>query len=211
MTDIPEKEWFSRFDKTIVLLRDPRDRLVSTLLFGLHNTDSKLLGERIAALEHKERDPTCVSLLDLATELFPGMDRNSIVNHLAREHSTFETFRERCGDNFVFRYESVLSGDFDPLSQYLGVSLGDCEPTLPEKHRYGVRRKSSGDWKNWLLEEDIQQLRPVFDSYLKSYGYGENWETSANPIIRSQDASEFVLNAHRCHNRMVAQGQYWRD
>jgi hypothetical protein len=60
------------------------------------------------------------------------------------------------------------------------------------EHDHVPRTKGSGDWKNRLVEEDVVRFRPVFDEYLRRYGYDLDWRPSARPVIRPEHASQYV-------------------
>ena len=69
---------FASFDRKLHILRDPRDNLVSSLLYAVRHTsfyaDDRRLDQFLALLEEKERNPTDVSMLRLL-DVMATLDR----------------------------------------------------------------------------------------------------------------------------------------
>jgi hypothetical protein len=68
---------FSHFERPILIVRDPRDRLISRLLYGVYNSDFCQYDDKVKAflevLEQKETDPSSVPLKTLLAT-FAGLN-----------------------------------------------------------------------------------------------------------------------------------------
>ncbi|PSJ36926.1 sulfotransferase family protein [Allosphingosinicella deserti] len=199
---------FDRFDRQIVLVRDPRDRLVSGLLYRNYHAsfirDEKSAAEFLDLLRQKEADPRSVSVLDLLTafeRLERGVDSPSswIEQYKDRGIALPLQFHDRRPQLPVFRYEQLVDEEFGPLEEILGISL-DGAASVPEALQRVVRTKRYGAWRNWFTPEDCDTLRPLFQPYLDRYYPTARWDlgTSAqlNPKYGSVYA-ERVINERR--------------
>lgn len=199
---------FLDFDRQIVLVRDPRDWLVSITLFLTQEktsiyrdpnavnfvmdylrgkeADAKALPLR-ALLEYILRAPPAVSLEDAAS-------RSQALNNWCIE------FTSKLHDAFVLRYEDFVDGRLGALEGYLGLSLsGSGEPDQAYSHV--PRTRSYGDWKNWLVDEDVRFFKPFFDDYIQHFGYPDDWSLNDQPRVRAEFGSEYVRRVVDRKNR----------
>jgi len=187
------------FDKKIFIVRDPRDRLISQLLYSVWTEGSLKDADKVSGfvklLENKEKTPKSVSFA-------------SIINSriaLSKEALTFQDWLSRCAafydfslqfgatnpDFLVFHYEKLVTGRFDLLERYTGLKFSK-NINVEDAYRRVVRTKNAGDWKNWFLEEDVHLFRPIFEKYMRCYGYGSDWTLNSTPHIDPLHASKFV-------------------
>lgn len=173
-------EGFRGFDKKILLHRDPRDRLISSLLYSTQNRAFKKHREHLLAfldlLERKERDPGAVSLLELLSVRLRGGNYSlqQWADGLKDTLGYFLEFRRHHTGFFHYRYEDFVRGDTKCLEEFLGFALaGDAD--VERGLERVVRTKKSGDWKNWFTEQDISFFRPVFEHYMIETGYAADW------------------------------------
>jgi len=190
---------FSPFEKKIHLVRDPRDRLISGLLYYVR--DSRLYGNDEALspfqtlLEHKRLRPHSVSVTELIQAL---MELEGAGRALSDWRSIFQeyvnfgiVFQNEHPDYFVMKYEDVIDGKLQNLERYLGFPLPGPAAVHGSLDRV-VRTKAYGDWKNWFLEEDVTFFKPIFSAHMEHFGYEENWKISPNPTISPDHSTEYV-------------------
>jgi hypothetical protein len=203
---------FDGFDKQILLVRDPRDRLVSrTLYVAYHSTfyhrDAELAAF-LGLLKEKEADPRAVSLMELL-KTFARLNGDEFsfdtwaadyARHSVRAPLEFHGCRPGL---FVCKYEEMVAGRLGALEAYLGLRLGD-DAALPAEHRRVARTKAGGNWRDWLTPEDVESLRPVFGPYLERYYAEADWELSARPSIPAEFGSGYVLRI--VNERRAAEG-----
>jgi hypothetical protein len=197
-------ETFRGFGKQLLLVRDPRDWLVSGTLF-LIQQDAHLYGDDdklrrvLDALEQKERDPASLSLTRLLEQIVsadPGRSLSRTLEWMARQFRWVIEFDAGLRDHHRIAYEDLVGGRLRALEDYLGFALPGAAEVAPE-HDHVPRTKSSGDWKNWFLDEDVARFRPLFDEYLRRYGYDLDWRPSAHPVILPEHGSAYVARVVR--------------
>ena len=194
-------ESFSHFEKQILIVRDPRDRFISRLLYGIYDSeivrDELKIKVLVATLEQKEADPRSVALktlLQLVTAQngqgfsFDEWTRAYVCHSIVRPLE-FHQEREHL---FIFKYEDLVDGHFVELEEYLGRPLQGEARVAPEFNRV-TRTRSYGGWRDWFTEEDVDFLRPLMQPYLDCYYPGADWNLKAVPSISSEHGSRYVL------------------
>lgn len=202
---------FEHFDRQILITRDPRDRMVSLLLYRTYHAgfvdcdrDAALFVDLLRA---KESDPVSVSLQELA-ECF---------RKLVGESSRATDWLLSCGDHFrsamrfhddrpqlfQFRYEDMIDGRFDGLERFLGFPL-----SAPTQVDLGVERvvrsRAYGGWRDWFTAADVEALTPMIEPYLQRYYPSADWTLPAEPNIDPIHGSLYV-------ERLIAARRALRD
>jgi hypothetical protein len=187
---------FRDFDKKILLVRDPRDNLVSRLLYhptgmaALRNDQTKM-DTFVEALRDKEADPGSISfrgLFDLAFRL-SGRYRPDRAVEL---YTTALDFHCEHQDLFVYKYEDFIIGRYAAIESYLGTALTAGEATVAAPYQHVERAKAANDWKHWFTADDVSYFRPRLSAYMDAYGYVDDWTLVDEPHIHPQHGSEFV-------------------
>ncbi|MGH7821359.1 MAG: hypothetical protein ACREQ9_16460 [Candidatus Binatia bacterium] len=186
---------FLGFDKKLYLVRDPRDWLVSGTLFLIHRVpDGRGLDRILALLRQKERDPRSLSLLeifDCILQANPGPSLAETIQWMTRQYEWLPRFEARLADYHRIKYEDFVDRRLAGMESYLGLSLsGNAE--VSAEHDHVPRTERYGDWKNWLLERDVECFRPVFDGYIRRYGYSEDWSVADKPLVRPEFCSQYA-------------------
>jgi hypothetical protein len=201
-------EDFDRFDRQVILVRDPRDRLVSHLLYRSYNAafvrEEAAVAAFLALLRQKEADPLSVPMM----RLLRTFDR------LERAAGSPASWRERYQDRGVlrplrfhderpnlpvFRYEQLVDEEFEPLETILGLSLGGVA-TVPRELKRVVRTKGYGAWRDWFTPDDVERLRPILEPYCERYYPNAEWCLNASPKLDPKYGSlyvESVINERR--------------
>jgi hypothetical protein len=191
---------FGSFDHAIQIVRDPRDRLISALLYWSYNSslysDSSSASAFIERIAAKERDPKSIGLSDLIAD-FLKLSSASVsfeqwlVGYSARAIHEPLAFAEAKPDLIDFRYESMVDHEFRQLNAAIGMTLNG-EANVGLGLQRVVRSKGYGDWRNWFTESDVDLLQPVLQPYLDRYYPQASWHLSANPIINPAHGSHYV-------------------
>ncbi len=164
-------------DRTILLVRDPRDMLTS-LYFSLassHRPPGTAVGETLATAFKEQRDEANRTSIDAF-----ALEKADIVS------GQFRRVAQRLSGvpHKLYRYEDVV---FEKMSwarsmiDYLGLSVpvsaiekavedNDLRPDLEDPTRH-VRKVVPGDHREKLRAETILQLNSRFEPILRRYHY----------------------------------------
>jgi hypothetical protein len=191
---------FDGFDRQILIVRDPRDLLVSALLYeSFHASfaeDEAAAAQFLDLLKRKEADPRGVPLLHLVStfealhgpaEGFPKWLKDEESGGVA----ALLRFHEERPHLFVFRYEDLVEERFAALERTLGFPLAG-PATVPDLLWRVVRAKVHGEWRNWLTPPDVDRLRPILAPFLDRYYPDADWDLAPQPHISPEHASVYV-------------------
>ena len=189
----------SLFDKRIMIIRDPKDRLVSIVLYSValkkFVSNDPLLKELIRLVEKKQISPNEVDFIDLIEVLAgsrEGIER-FVFGSLVALQNVNAFLKTAQDDWFVIKYEDFIDGNFDDLSNYLGLPI-EKEFSVPPAYLV-ERTKSYGDWRNWFTDRDVEFLKPIFLKVLGTTNYTTDWQLNSIPIVNPKYGSEYILNA----------------
>ncbi len=203
------------FAHRILVIRDPRDIVVSRLLFrplirsAVRKSSPQNLEKFLDALREKEADPSSWSLHglhELADELNLGSSGfRSLVRTL---DDLTETDRNR--SYFTSRYEAFVDGDLDELSDYVGVRVVNRAAAEDSWLAHITRSKGYGDWRHWFREDDIDYFRPLFGAYMDHFAYTD-WELAPEPAVDPDSSSDYIKRklAERAPQVQARYGAKW--
>lgn len=199
-----------KFDKIILTIRDPRDRLISAMLFAMHGVEKSLFLQRLAELEIKRQHPERYPFLDLVENIFKGWHRNDAVNLVQRHFALLVQVLSTVKTLKIIRYENYirqgLAGVFENV-----LMTPDTELEIPERHSYGKRKVAQGDWKNWFTPSDVTFLKPGLTKYLLHFDYLDEWQLNIPQLILPEHSTEFVLSAYEKDQTFKQQGITWQQ
>lgn len=192
---------FAHFDKKITIVRDPRDRIISALLYSQFH--AKYLNDDVSVqkvhdvLKLKESNPSSVSvgeILELMDQI--SGNKRSKKLHMRKVRNALNWFDEyviAMPDGLLYKYEDFVSGDYAPLVKHLDIPISGAAE-VPERLSRVIRTKGYGDWRNWFTPADIQELRPELDPWLAKHGYDEaDWTLNSEPVISPDHCSGYFL------------------
>jgi hypothetical protein len=194
--------FYRQFDEIVLLLRDPRDLLISKALYrifgGKLHADPAKIDRYVDLLRMKEADPRSVSLTRI-NALFQSLadptPRSS--DGVARLLDEAMAFHDAFPDCVVFRYEALVAGRFESLAQHLSLRAEAMRPDVPDSLRRVVRSRRAGNWRDWFCPEDVLHYRPLLAAYMDRYAYADDWELCPTPTIHAEECSEYVLRLVR--------------
>lgn len=154
------------FDKTILMVRNPVDRLISYLMFApggprhfSDNSNARLYLGRLRDVRLKKRP-----FIDLLGAY------ESISGHSPlREDLSALIDAHRSGRFFSLRYEDYVSGRHRQLNTYLGLEL--TAGKAPKEHSRVARTKAHGEWKLWLGRDDVELFNEAFKEFNEVFDY----------------------------------------
>ena len=191
---------FGAFDHAIQIVRDPRDRLVSALLYWSYNTpltrDTAAASAFITRIAAKERDPQSIALSELIADFttLQGGDfafeqwLTCYTKRAVTEPLAFADARPELTD---YRYEALVAHDFTAVTAATGLALAG-EADVGAQLQRVVRRKGFGDWRNWFTERDVALFQPALQPYLDRFYPQADWQLSDAPAIEPAHGSDYV-------------------
>lgn len=196
--------FFRQFGKIVLLVRDPRDVLISMSLYRVRKSkaldeDAGKLEEFLNLLRAKEANPRSVSLTQVialfdklagARPLQGDEGIRSLLGHALAFHDTL-------AGCLVYPYEKMVKGEFGELGEYLALPAAAMQPEVPRELRHVVRSKRSGNWQDWFCAEDVEHYRPLMAQYMNRYGYADDWKLGAEPVILAEECSDYVMRLVR--------------
>ena len=176
----------------IVLVRDPRDVIVSALFFRPQHQslnawrDEERLHALHARLQTKLNHPTSTSLLEVFEYPFTQKDLSAwMTTNYGRLESALKS-----GAREV-RYDDLMENRLEELWKELGLPL---EPLgSDDRWSHVPRTKRSGNWRRWLNEADVDWLREAVDPVLAQWPWmSNNWTLEANPKLTRAESVEYI-------------------
>lgn len=161
----------SRFDKTVLIVRDPRDMLVSRLLYGFYEfQQAGQLDEYEQAcrlLARKVDDPDAMGMYDLLIALDELKGRRPATGAKAQRLPVEFASRH---EPFVITYEDFVDGKLEDIEAWLGITLvRDID--VGDRLRRVERTKSYGEWPEWFTDQDLARVNAQWQRYMDVFGY----------------------------------------
>jgi hypothetical protein len=185
-----------RFDKKIIIVRDPRDEIVSRLLYFVKplkdqgRLTEESLSKWISALQHLESGSESMSFIELiktADTIFETDFLASFFRYLG-EFSAY--YSSKPNSVFAIRYEDLVDRKVKHLETYLGFEL-NFDLIEDELIRRTKRSSSYGSWKAFFKDEDVEYFRPLLSGFMEEIGYTD-WALDPNLTPSKAVTSEYV-------------------
>jgi hypothetical protein len=180
------------FSYRLMTVRDPRDRIISWLLYAPYNTlydNHPRAQAMVKALRQKEADPWSVSVQELCEQHMGHVFRPDLENSAVRLDAAVLSHQ--------VRYEELIKGVADAaISDHLGRWLAPLPADAETKNaviRRVVRSKSAGYWRDWFTPADVAYFRPQFACYMETFDYADDWELAAEPHLDPHLGSEYLV------------------
>jgi hypothetical protein len=204
----PKVDWdsFQSFAKKVFILRDPRDQVVSRLLYSIYNHTepvSEADAQRVLQLlERKERDTRDLPVWKISEEVDRIMGRD-FRSFLRGRFELCQQYWKQYPDFYRLRYEDFVRGRTRNVEQYLGLALPVSVRVDPLLNRV-ERTRWFGDWQNWFTPSDVDFFRPVLADLMRTFGYEDDWTLSSNPVIQPIHASGYVRQLLEQQRRVLS-------
>ncbi len=201
LRDPAAAETFSQFEKQILIVRDPRDRLISRLLYGLYDSEIVTHEDKVRTivelLQSKETNPRSISVKTLLQDFARQTEQEFSLEAWAADyicHSISKPleFHRMRPALFLVEYEQMVDGRLEKLEEYLGMALTGETRVAVEFERV-TRTRSYGGWREWFTAEDVDYFRPIMKPFLDCYYPEADWELNPSPSIPSEHSSGYVL------------------
>lgn len=184
---------FDHFDKRVLLVRDPRDQLISRLLYGIYDVEPQLHPAIVAQwremVRYKQANPGAIAVVSMC-DFLDRLGAN-LLPPAWKAWDAFDRFHDTHSDCFLCRYEDYVDGKVSELAAYLGTPVVQCVDVHASVRRVERTRKS-GDWVNWFTADDVSCFRPWLTDFLRRYAYSDDWTTAEKPIIHPEHSFLYV-------------------
>ena len=200
----------ARFDRRLLIVRDPRDTLLSVALYypvrALNRGATQhQIDEYVDLVRTKERDPASVSFMDLLVAVYrlsgQQVDETS---DFSRRYRVATRFASQL-DAYTVYYERFIHDDLADVSDHLGFEIHNARPS--DYSGIVLRSGGAGEWRHWFLPSDVEAFRPVMTPYMERFGYEDDWEVASDPQIDPANGSEYVQGAVAKRRRQLEIGQ----
>jgi hypothetical protein len=204
-----EKE---HYDRKIWMARDPRDVAVSRMLYRWQRGYKGEKGQYLAHLNlvlQKEKDPRSIPFFEIYRysrfNRWPLTTEEVYEEEQVRYQRMHDFVKSLGGEWFLFTYENMLANNFEALNEYLGFHVAaDAEVPKSTGKAKVIRKKSSGDWRHWFTEEDVEFFKPAYTHYMELIGYDcHDWTLNPNPAIEPEYSSVYMQNQARKATKSV--------
>ena len=139
------------FDKIIWMVRDPRDRLISYLLYRHYDyryDSDEFVREQLDLLWMKERDPDALAMVDLeARLLLPRPTLESAFFWNDHQKSSFLSALIEDERAFIFKYEDFVNQEYSGLENFLGIKISRYAK-VPKQFQRVIRSKTHNFWNH---------------------------------------------------------------
>jgi len=195
----------TEYDRKIWIARDPRDNALSRFLFRWYRGSESAKNQYRAVInlvERKEQNPESIHFHELmryqGQNLEPFTTAVEVGEDERRTFSQIHDFVSGLGDEwYVFKYEDLIDNNFAKLNDYLGLEI-KSETNIDNSTRKVARKKSTGDWRHWYTEEDVELFRPVYTPYMDLIDYdSSDWNLHDKQVIEPEYASLYLKNLPR--------------
>ncbi len=183
------------FDKIIWMVRDPRDRLISYLLYRHYDyryDSDEFVREQLDLLRLKERDPDALAMIDLEARLLlprPTLESAFFWNDHQKNNFLSALIEE--GRAFIFKYEDFVNQEYSGLENFLGIKMSG-NAKVPKQFQRVIRSKTHSFWNHWFTQKDVDNYMGLFQPFLEQYGYKDEWALAEEKKIDPEHCSRYV-------------------
>jgi hypothetical protein len=195
------------YDRKIWMARDPRDVIVSRMLYRWHKGyrgHKNQFDAHLKLVLKKEKNPSKLSFYEICRYSTNEAGWPADLDLVMREETIryqrmCEFVRDLGEDWFLFKYEDMVNKNTGPLNQYLGFDIQE-ETEVPKSTGKAkvVRKKSTGDWRHWFTPDDVDLAKSAYLPYMEALKYDcEDWTLAENPFIEPQYSSDYIQKIAR--------------
>lgn len=186
-----------RFTQVVGLVRDPRDNLISRLLFRMVSPafieNKKVYDVLLPLFEQKLDDPNSISVCKLFRQMEKtGLMEPMIDQRVEENLSFFINWHAKSLDPIIYKYEKFIQEQYDEIfcvtNQKRSISKSEIQTVYPQIKRAG----KIGDWRHWFTSEDIDFFRPRFEEYMTVYNYCDDWNLQNNQFISAETSIDYI-------------------
>lgn len=177
----------------VAIIRDPRDTVISKMMYSPYNfiingATREQLDRWIDCVRRKQSAPESLSITRMFQEISMIFNVQQKLKEAIEDEVRYLDWLSSHRENFfVLRYEDFIVENISSLEKNLGIRLSGSRDIGP--YNRVQRTKKSGNWKTFMLQEDINLIRKYFESSLERHGY-DDWclseKSQLDPIYGTQ-------------------------
>jgi hypothetical protein len=192
---------FETFDKKILLIRDPRDWIISGALFlpqaykEIYN-DIEAISNILELIHKKELSPKTVSFIEIMNKILSYSNKtveDSIPELISGHHRYIFDFEKKLNNYVRWRYEDMVENKSTEIEKYFGFKFTKSDRP-DERFKHVPRTKSYGNWRDWFTPSDVEFFKPLMSEYIENYAYDMEWRLNLIQQINPEHASKYVEN-----------------
>jgi hypothetical protein len=202
-----DQEEFFKFDKRILLVRHPFDRIISYLLYIPYNgqgfSNDHIARQYLDLVRNKAENPRDIDTLEII-HLLQDIFSLKLLMWLSREHNNMlELFNKNSVIPFeLVKYEDFMQGINESLEGYLGVVLPTgSNVEVADNFKRVSRQRKYGEWHAWFTQNDINEISPLFAGFNQRFKYKSDKNmTGEIPFIEPEYSYLYtmkVINEYR--------------
>lgn len=178
------------YNKRILIIRDPRDILLSSYFYSWNRVDNPSEDSFVQALQwvqEKESAPDVIGFYDILAT------KPEIKAHVMDSIRDIGHIIQTVGDDWlVLKYEDFVDGRTTPLNQYLGFSIDEAA-SVPTGLKRVERTKKYGNWRRWFNQADVARFQPELNDALRQLGYdATDWQLETLDSLPVKEGSEYM-------------------
>ncbi len=199
-------EHAKQFDRRILIIRHPLDRLISLLLYAPFNIpdfcSDQVAGKYLELLQQKTTNPE----VHHTREIIHYLDQlrgGNIVKGFQGQYQDMAKLMSSQLDFFILKYEDFIDGNLEEIGKYINLQFNSVDVEVPDQYQRVNRTKSYDDWKNWLTTDDLEQLSPQFSEISNIFQYDLTLDPTHQKEINPKQSylyTKNVINEFRGHN-----------
>lgn len=188
-----------QFRKIVAIKRDPRDELISRLLYIIYpfiqakGYDRERISTWTELWVEKERNPKSLHIQKMI-EVYNKLFGTNFLGYLNRkaDYSRFITSNKK--RLFTIRYEDFMQGKLGELEKYFGFSLV-LDRGVDDLTRT-ARSCSYNNWKRYFTEQDVVFFKRVLGGLAEEMGYTD-WQLEDVDSLDPRHCSEYLYRLLR--------------
>jgi len=211
----------TRFDKILLIVRDPRDRFVSEFFYSFFHRPYLACNDDIFrvffdGVYKQAQNPGYISMRNLSISIqIANKILNTSIDIFANQNNQ-KQWRIQDQENYAMelsggenvhtiRYENFIANQTEILD-VTGLSVSS-DMEIPEKRV--ARNGAPGDWKNWFTQLDLDHIQDesrLFMEYF-SYSFAERAASEFPPFETRKYVLDYIVslvNSSRLSNKKPA-------
>jgi len=197
-----DQKYFNRFEKKILLVRNPLDRVVSSLLYLPYNGDGFTNDNNTkrylnCLLDIVSSENTLADLDQLFSEI---TGRPSVITTTIKQSNVMvDILKSEQGKQFFpFKYEDFVSDNLSDLSEYLELQL-QSDVEVGALHKRTKRSGKFNEYQKYFNQEQVEHYANALESFSKSFNYTFEFKEGSEKISleKTFNYTMRVINEYR--------------
>ena len=202
------------YDKKIIIIRDPRDQVISSFMFDL--SSNKVLYEKTGNItraqaevydivSRKQQSPSDISFVSVVADCSEVLNIGS--DYIENKLSVYNGFYHYIGglnkEKYCkIKYEDLVDNNIVALEKYLGFSLCGGKNIVDTQYSRVVRSKQKRNWIKWFTQQDCEHFQDLgISNILDKYEYSSKGLNPSKQVLEASNCQEYL--------KKVWDSKYW--